>query len=273
VRPPTGRGATRSAWTWGGRPRRRRASWAARPCHLGPSVPPAAPPSAQRCAAARSHPVQLLRTDRHSCVAHTLLLWCVAAQEEDGFLDNAMVLYGAVALLAILAFLLLACSLLTKSNYPYIVFGAVFINIVTIIIGETRGGKLVVKASLTECTRTWPWSWDVGTSLGAGMAWLKWGDIDVDALTGGSWVTYGTVLAIAMTVWGVYGIVAICFARKDRNCPMAFFVLVLFLVIVVQTIGFSIALVFIKDSCLRYPRATQSVPMDDRLTDKASWPS
>ena len=87
-------------------------------------------------------PVQLLRTDRHSCVAHTLLLWCVAAQEEDSFLDNTMVLYVAVGLLAILAFVLLACSLLTKSNYPYIVFGAVFINVVTIIIGETRGGKL-----------------------------------------------------------------------------------------------------------------------------------
>lgn len=140
---------------------------------------------------------------------------------EDAFLSDTVTLYSICGLLFVVAIGMLAFSLLQKSNYASIAFLSIAINVVTISLG----GVLL--------------SWTL---------WLTYGDLDMDEVTGAKAVKMLMALAITMIVWGLYGIAAICWARRDRIFPMFIFVLVLFLIICAQSVGFFTVVVWIKDS-------------------------
>jgi hypothetical protein len=151
------------------------------------------------------------------------------SRSSRGFMDlsKRAQLFVLLAAVLVIAFIFFSCTFLRKENYGMLVTMAGIINGFTMFLGVA----VSVLALYVHTKRQ-----DEGEeSLWVSMA--------------GQNAVYMTIgLGITMFLWGIWGIVSMGCARKDRNAPMAGFVLVLFCVIIVQTIGAFVVLIWVKDS-------------------------
>ena len=86
-------------------------------------------------------------------------------------------------------------------------------------------------------------------------------------------VVLSILLGMVMFVWGIFGIVAMGCARNDKNGLMVVFAFILFCVIIVQTIGAAIFLVWIKDTYSLEAKTYKSLgsdETDDSTTDDST---
>ena len=146
-------------------------------------------------------------------------------------LEGRAMTWLVVGCFIVFAFIVFSCTCLNKENYKYLVMLAVGINGVTIILGVA----FLITGLYAYNARNAAVADADETSVFVVMA----GERAILVLI---------ALGAVMVLWAIYGAVAICYATKDRNKPMGIFVFILLLVIITQTIGASIMLVWIKDT-------------------------